>query len=74
MSDQLPTPDRKTSMMELFDRDPLQLTREDLDQMVEVLRAQRHIWANETQQARSQNRRRSSAVVKELPMGNDAEF
>jgi predicted DNA-binding transcriptional regulator YafY len=69
-----PLPEKKPSLTELFDRDPLLLTNDDLEAMVAALRAQRHIWSQETQRARVDGRRRSSSVVKNPPLGNDAEF
>lgn len=72
MSESLP--EKKPSLTELFDRDPLFLTNDDLEAMVAALRAQRHIWSQETQRARVDGRRRSSSVVKNPPLGNDAEF
>jgi hypothetical protein len=64
----------KPSLTELFDKDPLFLTKDDLEAMVTALRAQRHIWSQETQRARIDGRRRSSSVVKNPPLGNEAEF
>lgn len=67
-------PEKKPSLTELFDKDPLFLTKDDLEAMVSALRAQRHVWSQETQRARIDGRRRSSSVVKNPPLGNEAEF
>jgi hypothetical protein len=67
-------PEKKPTLMELLDRDPLLLTKDTTEEMVAILRQMRHVWTQENNKARVEGRRRSSAVTKNIPLGNNAEF
>jgi len=61
MSDTNPSPvadiDGLVPLMELFDRDPLELTAENLDQIIEEFRRKRVEWEAEDKSAKASGRR-----------------
>ncbi len=56
-------------MDELFARDPLELSNDDVDKITEKLRAERVLWENSDQEAKNKKKRTPRGIKRAVPEG-----
>ena len=57
-----------TSLNELFDRDPLSLTKSDISQIVEAFRSQRGQWAREELQGKGEKKGKTKITDSQIKL------